>query len=199
MHSALGNAAVLVLLFLTTTRAFTVPIRPQHATSTADATASSIIPNQLGSYDFNYKVPMTDISLVGSYETGTTSRLLSGAVILALSQISLRVRLHIFDKGDGPLSPADNPITELMRPASGSSTHEMVVRSYNLRFYGDGLTYGNIKDAVEGIEYLMVVQIRYHDFFADIVSPTGDKLGIIYSKPLSPSTAGLHNGTSADS
>ena len=151
--------------------------------------------------EFDYKIPNTEISLRGGYEPADIFKLPARALDIALLKISQRVRSHIESVGDGPLQATDRTITEFIDPGSESQgRYELTVESYADSPSGGALTYGNVRDAVDGIHYLMGGEIGYHDFAAEIVTTSsGDGLGEFYSEKVGPAVhllAGGHNWTS---
>ena len=90
-------------------------------------------------------------------------------VEVVLSAIEVQLAHHITQRGDGPLVHGDNPY-EYGVPGCFFSAKSISPNS---------LTYGVLKDAMQGLQYLLVSQSRFFVGYFDISkgSAEGTKLG----------------------
>ena len=186
------SALACIFLVLAISQAATVPslVQPLSKPSpvrTSPSTTRTLAPNR-----FNYKIPNTGISLEGSYNPGVVYKLPPAGFNTALFEIHQRAKSHIDTIGDGPLLPTDNPMTEVMtRGSTWLEPYELVVGSHSDKSLSGDLTYGIVRDAMDatrGLGYLMRWIIHYQYFRAEIVSASGERLGVIESVWVPPST-----------
>ena len=179
-----------VFLALTITHAVTIPSHLLPPSEPSPLRTSISPTGTLAANEFNYRVPNTIISLIGSYSPGRAYKLPPAGFNIALFEIHQRAISHIDTLGDGPLLPKDDPMTEVMtRGSTELEPYRLVIRSYDDRPYGEKLTYGLVRDAMDatrGLGLLMRRVIHYQSFGAEIVTDSGELLGWTMSEWVPP-------------